>query len=58
MNRKPIWIIVFTILLDTLGVGILVPVVPHVGPPVVERRRALRLRALRDRDRAAIHGAD
>jgi DHA1 family tetracycline resistance protein-like MFS transporter len=30
MRKKPIWIIVFTILLDTLGVGILVPVVPHL----------------------------
>ena len=29
-KRQPIWIIIFTILLDTLGIGILVPVVPQL----------------------------
>jgi DHA1 family tetracycline resistance protein-like MFS transporter len=30
MRKQPIWIIIFTILLDTLGIGILVPVVPQL----------------------------
>jgi DHA1 family tetracycline resistance protein-like MFS transporter len=29
-TREPIWIILFTVLLDTLGIGILVPVVPQL----------------------------
>jgi hypothetical protein len=30
MRKQPIWIIIFTIVLDTLGIGILVPVVPQL----------------------------
>src|SRR4029450_40939 len=30
MHKQPIWIIIFTIVLDTLGIGILVPVVPQL----------------------------
>ena len=29
-NRHPIWIILFTILIDSLGIGILVPIVPQL----------------------------
>jgi multidrug resistance protein len=30
MRKQPIWIIIFTIVLDTLGIGILVPVIPQL----------------------------
>jgi DHA1 family tetracycline resistance protein-like MFS transporter len=30
MRRQPVWIIIFTVVLDTLGIGILVPVVPQL----------------------------
>jgi DHA1 family tetracycline resistance protein-like MFS transporter len=30
MKRHPIWIILFTILIDTLGIGILVPILPQL----------------------------
>jgi DHA1 family tetracycline resistance protein-like MFS transporter len=30
MKRHPIWIIIFTILIDTLGIGILVPILPQL----------------------------
>jgi DHA1 family tetracycline resistance protein-like MFS transporter len=30
VKKEPIWIILFTVLLDTLGIGILVPVVPQL----------------------------
>ena len=29
MKRHPIWIILFTILIDTLGIGILGPILPQ-----------------------------
>ena len=30
MKRHPIWIIIFTILIDTLGIGILGPILPQL----------------------------
>jgi DHA1 family tetracycline resistance protein-like MFS transporter len=30
MKRHPIWIVLFTVLLDTLGIGILVPILPQL----------------------------
>ena len=30
MKRRPIWIILFTILIDTLGIGILGPILPQL----------------------------
>jgi DHA1 family tetracycline resistance protein-like MFS transporter len=30
VKRSPIWVILFTVLLDTLGIGILVPIVPQL----------------------------
>ena len=30
MKRHPIWIILFTILIDTLGIGILGPILPQL----------------------------